>query len=184
MRLINKQPAKATLQVKGVAKRKATAKSKSLIKPVQSLGEKKMRSSDIVIGIVQSRFNEEITTALREACITELIEGGVSHHNITLIQVPGALEIPITLQALAASAKYTCLVALGCVIRGETYHFELVSNESASGINRVSLDYGIPIINAVITTENTVQAIVRQDEKGRDAAKAALEMSLLLGSRL
>ena len=83
--------------------------------------------------------------------------------------------------ALASKNKFNALIALGCVIRGETYHFELVSNESAAGVNRVSLDHDLPIINAVITTENTVQALVRQEEKGRDAARAAVEMSHLLG---
>jgi len=134
------------------------------------------------IGIVQSRFNESITNALRDACVEELIGHGVQPENITWIQVPGALEIPIVLQSLASKGGFNALIALGCVIRGETYHFELVSNESASGITRISLDHHIPIINAVITTENLVQAVVRQEEKGRDAARAAIEMSHLLES--
>ena len=134
------------------------------------------------IGIVQSRFNGSITNALRDACVEELISQGVQPENITWIQVPGALEIPIMMQSLAVQGGYNALIALGCVIRGETYHFELVSNESAAGITRISLDHHIPIINAVITTENTVQALVRQEEKGRDAAQAAIEMSHLLES--
>ena len=133
------------------------------------------------IGIVQSRFNDSITGALREACLQELVSLGVSAKHITLVQVPGALEIPITLQTLASGGEFDALIALGCVIRGETYHFELVSNESAAGINRVSLDFEVPIINAVITTENMVQALARQEEKGREAARAAVEMSHLLG---
>ena len=139
-------------------------------------------ADQLTIGIVQSRFNEEVTNALRDACVEELLASGVQPENITWIEVPGALEIPIVLQSLALKGGYNALIALGCVIRGETYHFELVSNESASGVSRISLDHHIPIINAVITTENYVQALVRQEEKGRDAAKAAIEMSLLLGS--
>ena len=141
-----------------------------------------LRGEHLNIGIVQSRFNESITNALRDACVEELIAHGVQPENITWIQVPGALEIPIVLQSLASKGGFNALIALGCVIRGETYHFELVSNESSSGITRISLDHHIPIINAVITTENQVQAIVRQDEKGRDAARAAIEMSHLLES--
>ena len=141
-----------------------------------------LKGEQLIIGIVQSRFNESITNGLRDACVEELILQGVKPENITCIQVPGALEIPIVLQSLAAKGGYNALIALGCVIRGETYHFELVANESASGITRLSLDYHTPIINAVITTENTVQALVRQEEKGRDAAKAAIEMSHLLES--
>ena len=141
-----------------------------------------LRGEKLIIGIVQSRFNESITNALRDSCVEELIVHGVQPENITWIQVPGALEIPIVLQSLASKGQYNALIALGCVIRGETYHFELVSNESASGINRISLDHNIPIINAVITTENTVQALVRQEEKGRDAAQAAIEMSHLIES--
>jgi 6,7-dimethyl-8-ribityllumazine synthase len=139
-------------------------------------------TAQLTIGIVQSRFNEEVTNALRDACVDELLASGIEPENITWIEVPGALEIPIVLQSLALTGRYNALIALGCVIRGETYHFELVSNESASGVTRISLDHHIPIINAVITTENYVQALVRQEEKGREAAKAAIEMSLLLGS--
>jgi len=147
-----------------------------------SLSTQTQLASQLNIGIVQSRFNEEITNGLRDACVEELLASGVQPENITWIEVPGALEIPIVLQSLAIKGGYNALIALGCVIRGETYHFELVSNESASGVTRISLDHHIPIINAVITTENYVQALVRQEEKGRDAAKAAIEMSLLLGS--
>jgi len=159
---------------------KQALENKSVLK--NSLTGEELRGEKLKIGIVQSRFNESITDALRDACVEELIFHGVQPENITWIEVPGALEIPIVLQSLASKGGYNALIAIGCIIRGETYHFELVSNESAAGISRISLDHHIPIINAVITTENTVQALVRQEEKGRDAAKAAIEMSHLLES--
>jgi 6,7-dimethyl-8-ribityllumazine synthase len=94
--------------------------------------------------------------------------------------VPGALEIPTALQALAEQGRYDALIALGCIIRGETYHFELVANESGAGVTRVALDYRLPIANAILTTETLEQAVARQDEKGRDAARVAVEMARLL----
>ena len=130
------------------------------------------------IGIVQARFNEDITNALAEACIAELKALGVQ--NIDHVFVPGALEVPLALQAMAERAEYDALIALGCIIRGETYHFELVANESGAGVTRVGLDYHIPIANAVLTTENLEQAVARQHEKGRDAARVAVEMACLL----
>ena len=130
------------------------------------------------IGIVQARFNEDITNALAEACIAELKALGVQ--NIDHVFVPGALEVPLALQAMAERAEYDALIALGCIIRGETYHFELVANESGAGVTRVGLDYHIPIANAVLTTENLEQAVARQHEKGRDAARVAVEMAGLL----
>jgi 6,7-dimethyl-8-ribityllumazine synthase len=130
------------------------------------------------IGIVQARFNEDITNALAQACIAELKDLGVQ--NIDHVFVPGALEVPLALQAMAERAEYDALIALGCIIRGETYHFELVANESGAGVTRVGLDYHIPIANAVLTTENLEQAIARQHEKGRDAARVAVEMASLL----
>ena len=132
------------------------------------------------IGIVQSRFNESVTNALAEACKQELAALGVEETNITHVLVPGALEIPCALQALAESEKYDALVALGCIIRGETYHFELVANESGSAVARLALDYQLPIANAILTTENLAQAQLRQEEKGRDAARVAVEMANLL----
>lgn len=134
------------------------------------------------IGIVQARFNEDITNALTEACLTELMQLGVKAKNVTLVQVPGALEVPLALQALADRADYDALIALGCIIRGETYHFELVANESGAGVTRVSLDHGLPIANAILTVENLKQAKARQTEKGADAARVAVEMALLLHS--
>lgn len=134
------------------------------------------------IGIVQARFNEDVTTALLDACLAELMQMGLKPKNITLAQVPGALEIPLALQALADRTDYDALIALGCIIRGETYHFELVANESGAGITRVSLDHGLPIANAILTVENMKQAVARQTEKGADAARVAVEMALLLRS--
>ena len=130
------------------------------------------------IGIVQARFNEDITNALAEACIAELKDMGVQ--NIDHVFVPGALEVPLALQAMAERFEYDALIALGCIIRGETYHFELVANESGAGVTRVGLDYHIPIANAILTTENLEQAVARQHEKGRDAARVAVEMACLL----
>jgi 6,7-dimethyl-8-ribityllumazine synthase len=134
----------------------------------------------LVIGIVQARFNQGVTNALAKACWDELLARGVQEKNIEHVQVPGALEVPVALQAMAEKGGYDALIALGCIIRGETYHFELVSNESAAGITRVSLDYQLPIANAILTTENMDQALARQVEKGRDAALVAIEMAHLL----
>ena len=132
------------------------------------------------IGIVQARFNQGITDALAAACRDELRTLGVAEADIAMEQVPGALEVPLALQAMAESDRFDALVALGCVIRGETYHFELVCNESAAGIMRVALDHHIPIANAILTTENLSQAVARQDDKARDAARVAVEMAALL----
>jgi len=138
--------------------------------------------SKLRIGIVQARFNQGITNALAQACVNELHALGVAEANIQHVQVPGALEVPTALQALAETERFDALIALGCVIRGETYHFELVCNESAAGVTRVALDYQIPVANAIITTENLPQAVARQEEKGRDAAQVAVEMAQLLNS--
>lgn len=134
------------------------------------------------IGIVQARFNADITDALASACLAELAALGVAEHNIDHVQVPGALEVPVALQAMAERGGYQALVALGCIIRGETYHFELVANESGASVSRIALDYRLPIANAILTTENLEQAIARQTEKGRDAARVAVEMAQLLAT--
>ena len=139
-----------------------------------------MNGKKLSIGIVQARFNAPITNSLAQACKNELIALGVLEKNIDLVLVPGALEVPVALQAMASKLKYDALVALGCIIRGETYHLELVANESGAGVSRVSLDAQIPIANAIITTENMEQAIARQTDKGRDAARVAVEMANLL----
>ena len=132
------------------------------------------------IGIVRARFNEPVTKALETACRAALLEMGASEADITTVTVPGALEVPLALQGLAESAQFDALVALGCIIRGETYHFELVANESGAGVTRVGLDHHIPIANAILTVENQLQAQARQHEKGRDAAVVAVEMARLL----
>lgn len=140
---------------------------------------------NLKIGIVQARFNEDITQALAAACRAELHHMGVQDERISLIQVPGALEVPMALQALAQiedPEPFSALIALGCIIRGETYHFELVANESGAGITKVGLDYHVPIANAILTTENLAQAQARQTDKGREAARVAVEMALLLQS--
>ena len=134
------------------------------------------------IGIVQARFNADITDALAEACLAELSALGVADSDIDHVMVPGALEVPVALQALAERGGYQALVALGCIIRGETYHFELVANESGASVSRIALDYGLPIANAILTTENLQQAVARQTDKGRDAARVAVEMARLLAT--
>jgi 6,7-dimethyl-8-ribityllumazine synthase len=142
----------------------------------------RLNGKKLNIGIVQARFNADITNHLAQACKNELLALGVSEKDILHVTVPGALEVPVALQALAEKSRFDALIALGCIIRGETYHFELVANESGAGVTRVSLDYQLPIANAIITTENMEQAIARQDEKGRDAARVAVEMANLLES--
>ena len=139
-----------------------------------------LNGHDFRIGVVQARFNQGITDALWNACRAELLALGVVEKNIRHVSVPGALEVPTALQALAERNEFDALIALGCIIRGETYHFELVANESGAGVTRVSLDYQLPIANAILTTEDLPQAVARQDEKGRDAARVAVEMAQLL----
>lgn len=140
----------------------------------------KLDGRKLVIGIVQARFNEGITDALAAACKAELAALGVEEKHIRHVKVPGALEVPCALQALAESDKYDALIALGCIIRGETYHFELVANESGAAVTRLVLDYQLPIANAILTVETLAQAHARQDDKGRDAARVAVEMANLL----
>jgi 6,7-dimethyl-8-ribityllumazine synthase len=140
----------------------------------------RLDGKELVIGIVQARFNQGVTDTLAQACRRALLEHGVLEKNIDHVLVPGALEVPVALQAMAEKGGYDALVALGCIIRGETYHFELVANESAAGVTRVALDYQLPIANAILTTENMEQALARQVEKGRDAALVAIEMANLV----
>ena len=135
--------------------------------------------SHLRIGIVQARFNEGVTGGLLQACLAELDALGVPAQDIAHHTVPGALEVPLALKWLAHRGEYDALIALGCVLRGETYHFVLVANESAAGSTRVGLELDIPIANAILTTENLPQATLRQIEKGRDAARVAVEMALL-----
>ena len=140
----------------------------------------RMNGKKLTIGIVQARFNEPITNALAAACKAELMALGVSEKHIDLVQVPGALEVPVALLSMAEKLKYDALIAIACVIRGDTYHFELVANESSAGVSRVALDYQLPIANAILTTENLAQALARQTDKGRAAARVAVEMANLL----
>lgn len=132
------------------------------------------------IGIVRARFNEEIGMAELDACLRELGELGVEQSDVMVVSVPGALELGITLAQMADTMEFDALIALGAVIRGETYHFEIVSNESAAAMSRVALEFGIPVINGVLTTENEEQADQRAAGKGRDCAQAAVEMANLL----
>jgi len=134
------------------------------------------------VGIVQARFNEDICHGLASACLGELKYLGVDDQDVLVVTVPGALEIPLALQKMAESGQFDALIALGAVIRGETYHFELVANESGAGIRRISLDHGIPIANAVLTTENDEQAEARMAGKGADAARVAVEMANLVAA--
>jgi 6,7-dimethyl-8-ribityllumazine synthase len=138
--------------------------------------------AELRIGIVQARFSEWAGRGLAQACIDELITLGVDEGDITHLTVPGALEIPLALAKLAAAEDFDALIAVGCVIRGETYHFEIVAEESARGVARVSLEYGLPIANAILTTDTDEQARARLVEKGRDAARVAVEMANLLWS--
>jgi 6,7-dimethyl-8-ribityllumazine synthase len=142
--------------------------------------DQRMDGKKLFIGIVQARFNEDITNELARACKAELLALGVSDKHIDHVRVPGALEVPVALQAMAEKNRYDALIALGCIIRGETYHFELVANESGASVSRIALDYQIPVANAIITTENLDQALARQTDKGRDAARVAVEMANLL----
>ncbi len=139
---------------------------------------------DLVIGIVRARFNDAITSRMVEVCRTELLALGVAPKHITLVTVPGALEVPLALKAMADQDDYDALVAIGCIIRGETYHFELVANESGAGVTRVSLDHQVPIANAILTVENEAQALARVEDKARDAARVAVEMANLMDDLL
>lgn len=136
--------------------------------------------AELRIGIVQARFNAWAGEEIARACVAELVALGVDEDDITLITVPGALEVPLALAKLAQTEDFDALIAAGCVIRGDTYHFEVVSNESAAGVARVMLSSGVPVANAILTTNNEEQARLRVLEKGRDAARVAVEMANLL----
>lgn len=139
-----------------------------------------LNGAGLRIGIVVGRFNEKIGEGLLASCTAELAKLGVNAAAVRVVSVPGALEIPLALQKLANTGKFDALIALGAVIRGETYHFEVVSNESASGIMTIGLDSGVPIANGILTTENEAQATARVTQKGADCAQAAIEMANLL----
>ncbi|MDV6343101.1 MULTISPECIES: 6,7-dimethyl-8-ribityllumazine synthase [unclassified Nitrosomonas] len=142
--------------------------------------ETRLVGAELRIGIVMSRFNIEVGEGLLGACIAELTKQGVQGSNMLLTTVPGALEIPLALQKMALSDQFDALIALGAVIRGDTYHFEIVANESARGLTSVQLDTGIPMVNGILTTDNDDQALTRMIQKGTEAARAAIEMANLL----
>ena len=134
----------------------------------------------LTVGIVMSRFNLPVCEGLLSACVAELKRLGVADDDMAIVTVPGALEIPLVLQTMAQSGRYDALVALGAVIRGETYHFEVVSNDSCRAVMEVQLDTGIPVANGILTCEDDDQALARTQTKGSDCAQAAVEMANLL----
>jgi 6,7-dimethyl-8-ribityllumazine synthase len=140
----------------------------------------KLNGAGLVIGIVQARFNAALTDKIAQACRYELAALGVAERHVTQVTVPGALEIPVALKAMADSDDFDALIAIGCVIRGETYHFELVANQSGAGVTRVALDHQIPVANAILTVDTEAQAWERVEDKGRDAARVAVEMANLM----
>ena len=139
-----------------------------------------LEGAGLRIGIVVGRFNQDIGDGLLSACTAELLKLGVASRDIQVVTVPGALEIPLALQKLASTGRFEALVALGAVIRGETYHFEVVSNQSADGVMTVQLDTGLPIANGILTTDDDDQAEARMHEKGRDCARVVVEMANLV----
>jgi 6,7-dimethyl-8-ribityllumazine synthase len=141
--------------------------------------DENLAGAGLKVGVVMSRFNQDVCEGLLSACVTQLQQLGVADADITVATVPGALEIPPVLQRLALTNRYNALVALGAVIRGETYHFEVVSNDACRAIMEVQLDTGVPIANGVLTCEDDDQALARMHEKGSDCAKAAVEMANL-----
>ena len=140
----------------------------------------KLDGDGLVIGIVQARFNAALTDKIAQACRYELAALGVAERHVTHVTVPGALEIAVALKAMADSDDFDALIAIGCVIRGETYHFELVANESGAGVTRVALDHQVPVANAILTVDNEAQGWERVEDKGRDAARVAVEMANLM----
>jgi 6,7-dimethyl-8-ribityllumazine synthase len=140
------------------------------------------RAAHMRVGIVLSRFNPEIGELLLKGAVRALQEAGAREAAVVVVAVPGALESPLALQRMAQTGDYDALVALGAVIRGETYHFEIVANESAAGVASVQLEFGIPIGNGILTTDTEEQARERAEVKGRDATLAALEMANLLAA--
>jgi 6,7-dimethyl-8-ribityllumazine synthase len=141
--------------------------------------EPNLDGEDLSIGIVMSRFNIEVGEGLLGACVEEQMKQGVDAGNVVLVSVPGALEIPLALQKMALTDQFDALIALGAVIRGETYHFEVVSEQSTNGVATVQLDTGIPIANGILTTDTDDQALTRMSQKGAEAARVAIEMANL-----
>ena len=141
--------------------------------------EPNLDGTDLRIGIIMSRFNSDIGEGLLSACTAELKKNGVRDSNILIATVPGALEIPLALKRMAISDQFDALIALGTVIRGDTYHFEIVANESAHGLMMAQMEEEIPIANGILTTDNDDQAIARMSQKGIESAQVALEMANL-----
>ena len=142
--------------------------------------EPDLNGAGLRIGIVMSRFNRDVGEGLLSACTAALVKHGVREADMLIMSVAGALEVPLVLQRLAQTGRYQALIALGAVIRGDTYHFEIVANESSAGITNVQLDTGVPIANGILTTDNDDQALARMAQKGADCALAAIEMANLL----
>ena len=142
--------------------------------------EPELNGAGLRIGIVMSRFNQDVGEGLLSACTAALAKHGVRASDMLIVTVPGALEVPLALQKMANSGSYDALIALGAVIRGDTYHFEVVANESAGGITAVTLDNGVPVANGILTTEDENQALARMSQKGADCAAAAIEMANLM----
>lgn len=134
------------------------------------------------VGIIYSRFNEPVVKELLNSCVDQLIFKGVDEKHILQKEVPGALEIPIMINAYAITKKFDVLIGVGAVIRGETYHFEVVSDQSANGLMQVQLKHNIPVINAIITTNSGEEAFARTKIKGKEAADGAIEMAIMMGS--
>ena len=132
------------------------------------------------VGVVMSRFNIDVAEGLLGACTEELRKHGVRSEDMLLVTVPGALEVSLALRKLASSGRFDALIALGAVIRGETYHFELVANESAAGVAATQLQTGVPVANGILTTDDDDQALARMSVKGAEVARVALEMANLL----
>ena len=142
--------------------------------------EPDLNGAGLRIGIVMSRFNQDVGEGLLSACTAALVKHGVREADLLIMSVPGALEVPLVLQKLAQTGRYQALIAIGAVIRGDTYHFEIVANESSTGITSVQLDTGVPIANGILTTDSDDQALARMAQKGADCALAAIEMANLL----
>ncbi len=141
-----------------------------------------LNGQSLTVGVVMSRFNPEACEGLLSACVSELQRLGVDAEDIEIATVPGALEIPLVLQTMAQTGRFDALIALGAVIRGETYHFEVVSNDSCRAVMEVQLDTGIPVANGILTCEDDDQALARMRQKGEDCAQAAVEMANLLSA--
>ncbi len=163
----------------------ATPKRTTSIRPLTSGSdireyEPALDGSGLAVAVVMSRFNQDIGEGLLSACTSELTRLGVAENAITVATVPGALEIPLAVQTMARTARYDALVALGAVIRGETYHFEIVANDSCRALMEVQLVSEVPVANGVLTCEDDDQALARMHQKGVDCARAAVEMANLL----